>query len=123
MAKRKKSRAAPTFAGLRPSSAAASKAKRANKKTDSIHEVILRRELRKLGLRFRTYAPQIVGNPDLIVSRARVVIFCDGDFWHGRHWRRLRQDLLNRHNAEYWIAKIANNRKRDREVNRRLRAL
>jgi DNA mismatch endonuclease (patch repair protein) len=43
-----------------------------------------------------------------------VVVFCDGDFWHGRNWRRLKQQLERRFNAEYWVAKIDRNRKRDR---------
>jgi len=49
-----------------------------------------------------------------------VVVFCDGDFWHGRDWGRLKGALKRRHNAEYWIAKIAKNRERDRENSKRL---
>jgi DNA mismatch endonuclease (patch repair protein) len=49
-----------------------------------------------------------------------VVVFCDGDFWHGRDWEQLRKALLRRHNADYWIAKIMSNRDRDRENMKRL---
>lgn len=109
-----------SFHGLKPASEAASRSKRANRKTDSLHEILLRRELTKLGLRYRKYADDLPGNPDLVFRTAKVVLFCDGDFWHGRNWARLRRSLLRRHNPSYWIAKIARNRERDREVSRKL---
>ena len=104
----------PSFVGLRPASDAASRAKRANQKENCRHEVLLRRELWKLGVRYRKYATDLPGNPDLVFRRSRVVVFCDGDFWHGRNWSQLKRDLRRRHNADYWIAKIARNRERDK---------
>ena len=100
----KDSRKAPSFDGLQPASKAASRAKRANRKKDSRHEVLLRRELWKLGVRYRKYVAKLPGNPDLVFRGARVVVFCDGDFWHGRNWDQLRAALGRRHNADYWIA-------------------
>ena len=117
---KKSAKEAPSFRGLKPASEAASRSKRANRKTDSLHEILLRRELTKLGLRYRKYAGDLPGNPDLVFRTAEVVVFCDGDFWHGRDWVRLKRYLLRRHNASYWIAKIASNRKRDRAVSRKL---
>jgi DNA mismatch endonuclease (patch repair protein) len=61
------------------------------------------------------------GRPDIVFSRARVVVFCDGDFWHGRNWRRLKEQLERRANAAYWIPKIAANRARDIRNHRELR--
>lgn len=113
----------PSYRGLRPASEVASRSKRANRKKNSFHEVTLRRELTKLGLRYGRYASDLVGKPDLVFRSARIAVFCDGDFWHGRDWPRLRRKLLRRHNAAYWIAKISRNRKRDREVTRELRRL
>jgi DNA mismatch endonuclease Vsr len=100
----------PSFNGLQPSSEASSRAKRANRKQDSRHEILLRSELTKLGLRYRKYASDLLGNPDLVFRTAKIVVFCDGDFWHGRDWVKLKRKLLRRHNANYWIAKIASNR-------------
>jgi len=116
----KGSRKAPSFDGLKPASEAASRAKRANRKKNSRHEVLLRRELWKLGVRYRKYVAKLPGNPDLVFRMARVVVFCDGDFWHGRNWDQLRAALGRRHNADYWIAKIARNRERDQEHTTRL---
>src|SRR5262245_56757014 len=106
-------RRSPSYVGLRPASEAASRAKRANRKKDTAHELLLHRELWRLGLRYRMHVAGLPGSPDLVFRRARVVVFCDGDFWHGRHWKKLRADLQRRHNAAYWIAKIARNRERD----------
>ena len=61
----------------------------------------------------------LLGKPDFTFRRERVVVFVDGCFWHGcpRCYRRPSS------NQEFWDAKIANNRKRDRLVSRELRRL
>jgi DNA mismatch endonuclease (patch repair protein) len=105
----------PTFQGLSAASEAASRAKRANRKTDTAHEVLLRKRLWQMGLRYRKHVSSLPGKPDLVFHRARVVVFCDGDFWHGRDWDRLSAQLQKRHNAAYWLSKIARNRERDAE--------
>ena len=113
-------RKAVSFKGFASSSEAASRCKSANRKTDCQHELVLRRELTKLGLRFRKHSKGLIGNPDVVFVPAKVIVFCDGDFWHGRNWRRLRRALAKRHNADYWIAKIKRNRAHDRKVTRML---
>ena len=105
----------PTFRGLVPTSPGASQAKRNNRSSDTLHELVLRRELSRLGLRFRKNVNSLPGKPDIVFSKARVLVFCDGDFWHGRNWRALRKKLLRGANASYWAAKIAKNVRRDRE--------
>jgi DNA mismatch endonuclease, patch repair protein len=57
------------------------------------------------------------GKPDFVFFQSRVVVFVDGDFWHGNP-RRFRMAATNR---RYWRAKIAGNKKRDRQVSRVLR--
>src|SRR5712692_8789768 len=94
-------RAVPSYAGLRPASEAASRAKQANKGQDTAHELLLRREVWRLGLRYRKNMSGLPGKPDMVFGPARVVVFCDGDFWHGRDWERLRKELRRRHNATY----------------------
>src|SRR5208337_2742471 len=104
----------PSFVGLRPASEAASRAKRANRKLDTKPEILLRRALWAVGLRYRKYVSGVPGNPDVVFRASRVVVFCDGDFWHGRDWPRLRKKLERGSNAAYWSAKIARNVQRDR---------
>jgi DNA mismatch endonuclease (patch repair protein) len=50
-----------------------------------------------------------------------VVVFCDGDFWHGRNWQALKRSLGAGTNSGYWQAKIESNRKRDTRNNVRLK--
>lgn len=73
------------------------------------------------GFRYRRQS-KLFGKPDLVFPGPRVVVFVDGDFWHGRclDERIARGDF--RRNADYWIAKLRRNAERDVEVNQRLTA-
>jgi DNA mismatch endonuclease (patch repair protein) len=104
----------PSYKGFAAASRASSKAKQANSKTDTKPELILRRHLWGCGYRFRKHAASLPGKPDIVFSQARVAVFCDGDFWHGRHWQTLEAQLARRANPEYWIPKIQTNMDRDR---------
>ncbi len=59
------------------------------------------------------------GRPDFIFRRAKLVIFVDGDFWHGNP----RKYRIPKSNVAYWQQKIDGNRARDKEINRKLRRL
>ena len=82
--------------------------------------MLLRRELTRIGLRYRVDVAALPGRPDVVLSRARIALFCDGDFWHGRNWRARKAKLSQGSNSAYWLAKIGTNRKRDRLHNRAL---
>lgn len=111
------------FNGLRPSSSRASSAARgSSKKQGTSCELMVRAALRRLGLRYRT-SSALPGRPDLVFARARIAVFCDGDFWHGRDLDARIQRLSVGHNAPYWVAKIKGNVERDDRVNSELRAL
>ncbi len=113
----------PRFAGLSPSSQAASEAKRRTRGRDTRPELLLRRELWRRGYRYRIHARDLPGRPDLIFRGARVAVFCDGDFWHGRDWTERREKLQAGANGAYWIAKIESNMRRDLRTNELLREL
>ena len=49
------------------------------------------------------------GKPDFVFIKARVVVFVDGDFWHGWRYPLWKQKL-----SDYWQKKIERNRHRDR---------
>jgi DNA mismatch endonuclease (patch repair protein) len=66
-----------------------------------------------MGLRYRKNVQDMPGKPDLIFVKAKVAVFCDGDFWHGRDWPTQRAKLEQGANAVYWPAKIARNIERD----------
>jgi len=88
---------------------------RRNKAKDTVPEVLLRKALWNRGIRYRLHVSDLPGKPDIVFPREHIVIFVDGDFWHGRNWVELKKKLLHRANSEYWIAKIQYNRTRDQE--------
>ena len=51
---------------------------------DTQPELILRREIHKVGFRYRTHVSRLPGRPDLVFPRYRAVVFVHGCFWH-RH--------------------------------------
>jgi DNA mismatch endonuclease (patch repair protein) len=109
-------RGAARYEGLKPASLKASKAARgASAKRDTKPEVALRAALRVAGLRrYKVDAHDLPGRPDIAFPGARVVVFCDGDFWHGKNLDDRLAKLERGHNAPYWIEKISGNVARDR---------
>lgn len=114
-------RKAPSYKHLKPASPKASNAARgSSRKKDTKPEVALRKILWARGCRYRKDVASLPGRPDIVFASDEVVVFCDGDFWHGRDWQRRRRKLLRGHNPDYWIAKIKRNMERDRTNNHEL---
>ena len=74
----------------------------------------------KVGLRYRKQG-KLPGRPDFVFRRARVVVFCDSEFWHGYGWGTGARQSFKK-NRNFWISKIERNIARDEEVNRQLKA-
>lgn len=94
-----------------------------NNKTESA----LRKALHAMGLRYRKNVPGLPGRPDIVFSGARVAVFIDGDYWHGRMLRERGPDALQEHfrnnqNKDYWIRKMNRNLERDDQVTESLTA-
>lgn len=116
-------RLAPTFRGLSPASTATSAIARAgSRKRDTRCELLLRGELWRLGLRYRVAVPGLHGRPDVVFRKAKVAVFVDGDFWHGRDLDARLEKLARGHNAPYWMEKIRSNVARDARVTAALEA-
>ena len=112
----------PSFANLKPTSTTASTVGRSNHPKDTKPELLLRRTLWRKGHRYRLHCKDLPGRPDLVFRKRKLVVFCDGDFWHGRDWGSRRERLKRGANAEYWVAKIGRNIERDERVTRALRS-
>ena len=98
---------------------AARRSMQSNRSTGTRPEMAIRRELHRRGLRYRVAArpiPEFRRTVDVLFSRARVAVEIRGCFWHGcpEHAR------LPTAHREYWEAKVARNRARDDETERRL---
>jgi len=74
-------------------------------------------ELKRRRIYFAQNVKSIIGTPDFVFRRKKIAVFIDSDFWHG-HPKRF---IMPQTNIEYWSQKIEHNRKRDKEVNRKLK--
>lgn len=79
-------------------------------------EKAVRSELHKKGLRFRKHNSNLPGKPDIIFPKAMLVVFLDGDFWHGYRFPQWERNL-----SKFWRKKIGETRKRDQRNFAKLR--
>ena len=73
-------------------------------------EMIVRRGLHAMGLRYRLHVRNLPGKPDLVFPKYRAVVFVNGCFWHGHEcadfkWPKTRED--------FWREKIGHNKVND----------
>lgn len=92
------------------------------KSKNTAPEVLLKSELRKLGLRFSAHPESVIGKPDVCFKKFKIAIFCDGDFWHGRYWNTPRQSVF-KVRKDFWLNKIEGNIARDKFINKELKSL
>ena len=83
-------------------------------------EIKLRKALWNKGYRYRKNYSKVPGKPDIAITKYKIAIFCDSEFFHGKDWEVLKPRLQKGDNAEYWLPKIQRNRERDDEVNKEL---
>ena len=84
-----------------------------NTKTTELKMIEIFKDLHIIGWR-RTYP--LIGKPDFVFPKKRIVIFVDGCFWHGHDCR----NVTPSDNAEFWEAKRLYNKKHDEEVTQTL---
>ena len=80
----------------------------------------LRRALWKKGYRYRKNYKALPGSPDICLTKYKLAIFCESDFFHGKDWEVLRPRVEKGNNGEYWAKKIQNNINRDNETDKKL---
>ena len=91
---------------------------KAIKGKDTKIEILLRKALWKKGYRYRKNYNKLIGKPDIVLLKYKIVIFCDSEFWHGKDWEVKKHNIKT--NSEFWINKIEGNIKRDQVVNQKL---
>ena len=84
------------------------------KAKDTSIEIILRKALWNKGIRYRKNFKGLIGKPDIVLSKYKIAIFCDSEFFHGYDWDNRKHDFKS--NQEFWIPKIERNMERDKEV-------
>jgi len=83
--------------------------------TNTKIDLKMKKMLSDSGNKWEMY-PKMYGNPDFAHKRKKIVIFCDGDFWHGYKY-----DEKKKPAKKFWRDKIENNMRRDKRYTRRLR--
>lgn len=81
---------------------------------DTSIELALRKALWKKGIRYRKNYKLLIGKPDIVITKYKIAVFCDSDYWHGYDWENRSRRIKS--NRDYWIPKIERNMKRDKEV-------
>ena len=84
---------------------------------DTKIERLLRKALWEKGYRYRKNYKKLPGKPDIALTKYKIAVFCDGEFFHGEDWNNLKIKLENSNNGDFWIKKISRNMKRDEEIN------
>lgn len=70
-------------------------------------ELIVRKLLHNSGLRYRLYAKDLPGKPDLSNKSKKFAIFVNGCFWH-QH-KGCSKANIPKSNTDYWIPKLNKN--------------
>ena len=81
---------------------------------DTTIELLLRKALWERGVRYRKNYKKLIGKPDIAITKYKIAVFCDSDYWHGYDWEIRNQRIKS--NRDYWVPKIERNMARDREV-------
>ncbi len=84
-------------------------------------EILLRKALWANNIRYRLNFTKLAGKPDIVIKKYNVVIFVDGEFWHGYNWKEKKPKIKT--NRDFWIPKIERNMQRDHENNLTLNKL
>lgn len=92
---------------------------KAVKNKDTQIEILLRKELWRRNYRYRKNFAQLPGKPDIVLTKYKIAVFCDSEFWHGYDWENRKNDIKS--NRDFWIRKIEGNIRRDKEVTEQLK--
>ncbi len=86
--------------------------------SDTKIEILLRKALWQRGYRYRKNVKDLPGKPDIVITKYKIAIFCDGEFFHGKDWDLLQEKLKSSNNGEFWRNKISRNIEHDNEVDK-----
>lgn len=78
---------------------------------DTTPEIVLCKELFRLGFRFRKNVRSLPGTPDIVLPKYRTAIFVNGCFWHGH--KGCRYYTVPKTNVDFWKDKVKRNIERD----------
>lgn len=80
-------------------------------------EMFVRSSLHRRGFRFGRNSGALVGKPDIVLTRWKVLVFVHGCFWHMHECNLSR---LPESNRDFWTKKLSANKVRDEKTARKL---
>jgi DNA mismatch endonuclease (patch repair protein) len=83
--------------------------------TNTKIDIKMKKMLADTGFKWEMY-PKMFGNPDFVHRRKKIIIYCDGDFWHGYKYYEKKKP-----SKKFWREKIETNMRRDQRYTRKLR--
>lgn len=86
---------------------------------DTKPELLVRKYLHAVGLRYRLAPRDLPGKPDIVLPKYRTVVFVHGCFWH-RH-TGCKYTATPATNRAFWRRKFRENVERDTRIRSRLR--
>jgi DNA mismatch endonuclease (patch repair protein) len=82
-------------------------------------EILVRKYLHSLGIRFRLHDKKLSGKPDIVLPKYKTAIFIHGCFWHGH--TGCKYFVIPKTRTDWWLNKINSNKSRDKRNARELR--
>ena len=99
---------------------------------DTEPEIILRKALWSRGYRYRKNWKKLPGKPDIVLTKYKICIFIDSEFFHGKgfygeyeskKYGSLEEQLRHSNHPEFWLEKIKGNMEHDEKVNKELKSM
>jgi DNA mismatch endonuclease (patch repair protein) len=84
---------------------------------NTIPELLIMDELKRRKIYFAKHVDKIIGKPDIVFRRKKVIVFIDSDFWHCNPAKF----IMPTTNVEYWEEKFKRNKTMDKLVNKTLK--
>ncbi|WP_107328446.1 very short patch repair endonuclease [Metapseudomonas otitidis] len=94
---------------------------KAVRRSNTSGELVVRRLLHGMGLRFRLHLRNLPGTPDIVLPKYKTIIFVHGCFWHRHPGCRYASTPKTR--QEFWLPKFAANVERDARKEAQLREM
>lgn len=84
-------------------------------------ELIVRKVLSKIGIRYRLHNSKLPGKPDIMISKDKTVVFVNGCFWH-QH-KNCKKQAVPKSNKDYWDKKLKRNIEKQKRDIKALKAI
>jgi len=84
-------------------------------------ELLFRKEIYRIGYRYRIHYKHLPGKPDIYLSKYKIAIFIHGCFWHLHEG--CSRGNLPKTNTDYWLPKLAKNKENDEKNIKKLNEL